>query len=210
MTDTTPERRALLERARSGDKAALNEALIEYQYLVRWVASRFPLPSYIGREDLEQDGLIALVDAIAEWDPSRPFEPLARLVAWRAMFRSINRHNRSAANVLSFDYGWDDDGQGITEQGATEIIRHLTDGTDAVGEVDQRLSTEQDFARVRLAMSTLTDDEQGLIRDAFGLDGQPWKTRVEIARLMGVGLDTVTNRKYRALKTIRNAVEKAA
>jgi RNA polymerase sigma factor (sigma-70 family) len=59
----------------SGDQEALEKLLVYYMGLVRfWVSRVAPMAGWADREDLTQQGLIALVKAIGKFEPDRGYE----------------------------------------------------------------------------------------------------------------------------------------
>ena len=62
----------LWERCLGGDAAAREELIVAYRPLVFWIAGKIhALPSL--RQDLIQEGMLALIRAVDRFDPAREF-----------------------------------------------------------------------------------------------------------------------------------------
>jgi RNA polymerase sporulation-specific sigma factor len=61
---------ALWERRRAGDPDAREELIVAYRPLVFWLAGKFRV-SFPLRQDLIQEGMVALIGAVDRFDPRR-------------------------------------------------------------------------------------------------------------------------------------------
>lgn len=132
---TSAERRALAERERAlcaraqdGDVAAMEELIERFQPKIRGVAAGYFAPG-AERADLEQEGMIGLVQAIRGYDAGRgiPFYAFAETCISRAVMgavRKATRESRRAQNeALSLEWG--------EESGASLTATLADDDTDA-------------------------------------------------------------------------------
>lgn len=86
--------RELVVRARGGDKFAVEEILNAYKNLVRSLARRYILPDG-ETEDLIQEGMIGLYNAIGDYDESKgmSFKNFACLCVKRRIYDGVKRYD---------------------------------------------------------------------------------------------------------------------
>ncbi|MCR4401898.1 MAG: sigma-70 family RNA polymerase sigma factor [Firmicutes bacterium] len=106
MSDTNQELdMELLMRSRSGQEGARDELIRKYvpmvRHIVRTTAPSLPVSEF---EDLIQDGLVGLLDAIRQYDPGKPgvkFSSFAYLCIIRKIYNSLRRHTSSKQKALN-------------------------------------------------------------------------------------------------------------
>ncbi|MGE5587527.1 MAG: sigma-70 family RNA polymerase sigma factor [Clostridia bacterium] len=95
----------LLRRSRSGQEAARDDLIRKYVPMVRHIV-RTTAPGLPGSEfeDLVQDGLVGLLDAIRQYDPGKPgvkFSSFAYLCIIRKIYNSLRRQTSSKQKALN-------------------------------------------------------------------------------------------------------------
>ena len=91
---TAPEReRELWSLCRSGDAAAREELIVAYRPLVFWIAGKIHAASSL-RQDLIQEGMVALIHAVDRFDPEREFR-FSTYACHRIRGQMINMLERS-------------------------------------------------------------------------------------------------------------------
>lgn len=96
------EEAQLLMRAQRRDQEAVEQLILEYQGLVSAMAGRFFLPG-ADREDLHQEGLTGLLQAVQTFDPGNrmSFPDYAALCVRNALVRAVRAATRRKHQVLS-------------------------------------------------------------------------------------------------------------
>ncbi len=95
----------LLQRTRSGQEVAREDLIRKYVPMVRHIV-RVTAPAIAGSdfEDLMQDGLLGLLDAIRQYDPGKPgvkFSSFAYLCIIRKIYNSLRRQTSGRQRVLN-------------------------------------------------------------------------------------------------------------
>jgi len=92
---TLDKEKSLLEAARSGNEAALNELIQHYEPEVRMIACKYFLPR-ADYDDLIQEGRIAIYRAILSYDLNLdiPFLHFLRMVIKRKLIDSLRKYTR--------------------------------------------------------------------------------------------------------------------
>ncbi|MGE5573701.1 MAG: sigma-70 family RNA polymerase sigma factor [Bacteroidota bacterium] len=95
----------LLQRTRSGQEAARDDLIRKYVPMVRHIV-RATAPGLAASdfEDLMQDGLVGLLDAIRQYDPGKPgvkFSSFAYLCIIRKIYNSLRRQTSSKQKALN-------------------------------------------------------------------------------------------------------------
>lgn len=93
---------ALVTAARAGDQAANNEIITRYRALVRCKARSYYLAG-ADREDIMQEGMIGLLKAIRDYDPTRQasFRSFADLCVTRQMITAVKSATRRKHSPLN-------------------------------------------------------------------------------------------------------------
>lgn len=146
-----------LRMAKQGDETALHILLCTYEPLVHRKAGSYFL---IGgeREDLIQEGLIGLYEAICQFDETRhdSFQYFATLCVTRHMYTAIRRATRKKHaplnDSLSLDYPY------LNEEGNIQWIQELVEGSlesDPIDWVIQKERIERLLLYVKQTFSPL-------------------------------------------------------
>ncbi|MFZ5923986.1 MAG: sigma-70 family RNA polymerase sigma factor [Bacillota bacterium] len=95
----------LLKRTRSGQESARDDLIRKYVPMVRHIV-RATVPGIPGQEfdDLMQDGLLGLLDAIRQYDPAKPgvkFSSFAYLCIIRKVYNSLRKQTNDKQKALN-------------------------------------------------------------------------------------------------------------
>jgi RNA polymerase sigma factor (sigma-70 family) len=172
---TTPIERAVVDRFRTGDDAAVREVYRACSGMVWSVAMRVLRDRSLADEATQQTFLQAWRSAGAV-EPGRELEPWLVTIAKRVAIDIYRREQRRPTSAL--DDAPADDPALVT----------MPPNEDQAWQV----------AQVRQAITTLGPDEQQIVRMQH-LDGY---TQSEIADRLGLALGTVKSRSFRAHKTL--------
>lgn len=116
FTDKTPqtEDAVLLAQAARGDRAAEEELVLRYQWLVRSCARPLFLLG-ADQEDLLQEGMVGLIKGIRDFDPQRnvSFSAFARLCVRRRMLDAIRTASGDRHAILNGSLSLDDQAQQV-------------------------------------------------------------------------------------------------
>jgi len=184
--------RALVALAQGGEQAATEELIEHWRGRIRTLASRYFLPGAEG-DDLQQEGMIGLIQAIRGFDDTRggSFGAFAETCISRQMLMAVRRATRSKHQVLSdaLSLEWRDaDGAGIAD---------VIDGPSREWPEQQAIAREGVAVLARAAGERLSELEaQVLILFADGF------SHAEIATQVGRSAKAVDN----AIQRIRRKV----
>lgn len=182
------ELEALLEPARLGDEAAHKALVEEYGWHVARLARPFFLPG-AEKEDLLQEGMMGLVQAIQTFDPSygRSFLDHATLWIRNALLRAVRAATRKKHQMLS--------------QAAqlVEFDQSATGTWDPTSMVDLRMAVEDLVGRLRNSLTEL--EYTSLMGRISGY------TVKEIGAGQNVSVKQVENALFRARQKARRALE---
>jgi RNA polymerase sporulation-specific sigma factor len=99
---TSLEERRLLRAARDGDAEAIAAILRRYEDLVASVVSGFYAPG-LHRDDFLQEGRLAVLEAIDDWDPRlAPFRQFVRLCVRRDVMSAVIAARRRKHAPVNF------------------------------------------------------------------------------------------------------------
>lgn len=100
----------LIEKAKAGDQESFAEIVREYNVLVKKIVRKFFL---VGAEleDLQQEGIIALCNAVSSYDENKEasFRTYATLCIKRAIISTIKKFNSKSSKLLSDSVSLEDD-----------------------------------------------------------------------------------------------------
>lgn len=183
---------ALLERLRSGDKAALGELLTRHQRRLYNICLRL-----VGnRDDAAELTQEALLKALRHIDG---FRGTAQIATWltRIVTNEAISHlrRRRLRRTASLDAGTDDDGQGVTAPG---LGQQLADKREPSPE--RRVQNYELEHRIQAALDRLEPDFRAVLvlRDIDQMDYQ------QIAATLEVPVGTVKSRLFRARLALRS------
>ncbi len=181
----------LLRRSNAGDKEATAELLRLYKNLVRSVARPFFLQGG-EKDDLLQEGMIGLLQAIQQYDPEQKtkFRYFARLVIQRSMLDAVRSASRRRHEPLNRSVSLETE---ITDQDSdSQILLADTLQDDAPAPDQKVISAEELEAFLAFMQDNLSTLELEVVS---GL--QLGLTYREIARKLG-----------RSTKSIDNAIQR--
>lgn len=112
------DQKELIEKAKNGDQESFAEIVREYNVLVKKIVRKFFL---VGAEleDLQQEGIIALYNAVSTFDDTKAtsFKTYATLCIKRAIISLVKKFNSKNSKMLSdsiaFEDTFDDDDEFI-------------------------------------------------------------------------------------------------
>ncbi len=188
--------RALVNRARAGDSAAMHQIIERYRGFVRLKASSYFLAG--GEvEDLIQEGLIGLFKAVRDYrvDREASFRSFAELCVTRQIITAIKTAARNKHAPLNTYVSFSHSRAGSGEQEAT--LAEVLAGDPVADPLTQAISTEELRSLLDCLGSTLSPLESAVL--AMYLEGRSYE---EIAELQGCTPKTVDN----ALQRVKRKV----
>lgn len=169
--------------AKLGDANAISELMTKYKHLVKNVARKYYL---VGgdTEDLMQEGMIGLYDAILSYDASKNnhFEAYAYLIIQRNILNAIKKDSAIKNAPLN-------DGAHLNHQGEVE----RDDGNfaypmEVMTPEEILLQQEKDHAFLQAIDKDLSDLEKKIVKEY--LKGRSY---VDIANTLGISAKSVDN-----------------
>lgn len=205
------DEQAIVERARGGDRDALESLISSNLPFVVHVAKEFRdrgLPF----EDLIAEGCVGLLKAIRRYDPANETRFMTYASFWVRkeiiaavvdqphtvhVPRYARAHGCGALRVVRLDAPKGADGT----PGLAGRLRHPDPlPADAVIEGQQTM-------RLRRHLLRLPPREQTVLASRFGLGGQPTQTLREIGGRLGLSRERVRQIEVSAIKQLRRAIE---
>jgi len=187
---------ALLERSQHGEYAASAELIVRYAPVVLYYAERY---CYLGleKEDLMQEGMIALLSAIRTYRGDRG--AAFRTYASRCIENEILMYLRKSQNQRS-------------EISIDEPLKVDWDGNEMM--LSDILGTEPDIisrpieqsaeqAMLLSAVDRLSDRERQIMHLRFGLRGGTEHTQKEVADAIGISQSYISRLEKRILSRLR-------
>jgi RNA polymerase sporulation-specific sigma factor len=174
--------------AQRGDSEAVEYLLKKYKKVVLSCANHYYLPG-AEKEDLIQEGMITLYQAILDYDHEHPFPVFARTCVKRKMITAVNSYNKQKHTILTNAFSL---GKPIYEDEVETYIDRIPDkNTDPCDLVVAKAEREETLKRVQKTFSHFEKQ----VFEHF-VNGLRYK---EIANVLGVGAKSVDN----ALQRIR-------
>ena len=184
------EEAALVERCRTGDRAAFGRLIALYQDRVFNVCLRM-CGSHSDAEDYAQEAFIKAMRSIDRFDGRSRFYTWLFRLAVNVTLSGRRKGGREA--MWSLDYGRADD-----RNAGRGSMRDRLAASDA-GPAEQAMMRDE-HAKVLAALAELDEDHRAavILRDVESLD------YAEIAEVLGVAVGTVKSRLHRARMELRN------
>lgn len=176
----------LIEAYRSGDKAALEQLIMQNKGLIAKLANKY-MPMYKGGDydDLMQEGSIGLMRAVETYDQSKgKFSTYAFLWIQHAMLKAM----RGQVDTISLD-------ETIADDSDTTLGDMLCDGNDFTEQVDDSLTADNLWFAIQ---RELTD----LQFKIFALSVYDYPI-AHIAARLGIPLNLAKKEKRHALYKLR-------
>ena len=197
----TPQEEAAL-LARLGTDEGVKTTLIEHNLrLVVYIARKFENTN-VGIEDLISIGSIGLIKAINTFKPDKNIK--LATYASRCIENEILMYLRKNQNIkteISIDEPLNVDWDG------NELL--LSDILSAEGDViNQGLEDEVDRALLDLAISKLSDREQRIMEQRFGLRGHEERTQKEVADMLGISQSYISRLEKRIIVRLKKEIMK--
>jgi RNA polymerase sporulation-specific sigma factor len=189
--------RALVERARAGDSAAMDRILERYRGFVRLRASSYFLAGGEG-EDLIQEGLIGLYKAVRDYrsDREASFRSFAELCVTRQIITAIKTAARNKHSPLNTYVSFSHSRAGASSDQEMSLAEVLPDDP-AWDPVNQAISSEELRALLGCLGDALSSLESGVL--TMYLEGRSYE---EIAGRLDCTPKTVDN----ALQRVKRKV----
>jgi RNA polymerase sporulation-specific sigma factor len=188
--------RALVLRARAGDRVAMDKIIDRYRGFVRLKASSYFLAGG-ETEDLIQEGLIGLFKAVRDYRPEREasFRSFAELCVTRQIITAIKTAARNKHSPLNTYVSFSHSRAGAGDQEAT--LAEVLAGDPVADPMTQAISTEELRSLLDCLGSALSDLEHRVL--GLYLEGRSYE---EIAEIQGCTPKTVDN----ALQRVKRKV----
>lgn len=186
-------KRDIFDQARNGDKLAVNKAIEAFTPMVHmWVNSyKFMCPNM--QEDLVQDGILGIVEAIKTFDPDlrtasgKPVSP-STWVWWktRQAVQSSARKYKGLPTVHVID----------------EHIIDSVEDSNARGYSSESLMKPLEEIILKECESMSTSRAE-IVKDRFGLKGAAPMNQAEIARKHGISKQAISSHLTKFYKVVK-------
>ncbi len=188
-----PDENAIISSAQKGDNEAIEYLLKKYRRIVLSCARYYYLPG-AEKEDLIQEGMIALYHAIKGYNYRHPFPAFAKTCIVRRMCTVVRLYNKQKNRILSNAFYL---GEPIFENDVETFLDRVPakniDPCDLIAYKDER---NEMLNNVQKNLSCL--ERQALKLYCDGLQYQ------EIANILGVKEKSVDNALQRAKRKLRS------
>lgn len=198
---SSEEERACIERAAAGDEEAREKLIVHNLRLVSHVVKKYTVPGYT-QEDLVSVGTLGLIKAVNSFkaDSGTKLTTYAARCIENEVLMLLRASKKQKGEVSLFDsLGTDGEGNDIS---FVDILGTPQDQVE--DEVIQKLSME----KVRQQVHLLPRRERIVIEMRYGmLDGKQYAQH-EVAKVLGVSRSYVSRLETRALKAVRQGLER--
>lgn len=198
---TAEEEQHYLELAQKGDLEARNVLIERNLRLVSHIMKKYYTQT-ADQEDLISIGTIGLIKGITTFDPAKG----ARLATYAArcveneILMHFRSQRKSAQDVSLSDY---------IETGSDGAPLELMDVVSEDCDLLEQIASQEMAQELRRAVNTvLTEQERQVILLRYGLDGGPAKRQREVADITGISRSYVSRIEKRALKKLRERLER--
>ncbi|MDH3226223.1 MAG: RNA polymerase sporulation sigma factor SigH [Thermoleophilia bacterium] len=197
------EDRALVERARAGDDAAMNKIVERYRSFVRLKASSYFLVGGEG-EDLFQEGLIGLVKAVRDYRPEREasFRSFVELCVTRQIITAIKTAARNKHTPLNTYISFSQSRAGANSDQEMSLADVLA-GDPVNDPVTQAISAEELRSLIDCLGSVLSELEGRVL--TLYLEGRSYE---EIAASLDCTPKTVDNALQRVKRKVGSHLDR--
>ncbi len=189
----------IVKMAQNGDNEAITTIINEYKLIVKAKSRAFYL---VGgeQEDLLQEGLIGVMNAIKNFDESKgiKFSTFANLCVTRQMITAIKMANRDKNNILNNAFSLNKISHTVNNE-EYELLDIVVDNTTLSPE-DIFISNESVDGIMITIDKTLSDFEKEVLK--YYLDGESY---IDIGLRFGKDKKAIDN----ALQRIRKKLDKA-
>ena len=192
---------ALLERARSGDRAALGALLTEHEAMLFAVCLR-TLGERETARDITQDTLVKAIQSLEFFDGRSRFSTWITRIAINACLSHLRKQRLRKHASLDAPAGRGSGRGGFSGSGGGGISQTLHSMEPEPG---SRIEQDETLECLDRAMARIDPEQRVLLslRDVRGLD------YARIADALGVPVGTVKSRLFRARAALREAMEEA-
>ena len=198
---TAEEEQHYLELAQKGDLEARNVLIERNLRLVSHIMKKYYTQT-ADQEDLISIGTIGLIKGITTFDPAKG----ARLATYAArcveneILMHFRSQRKSAQDVSLSDY---------IETGSDGAPLELMDVVSEDCDLLEQIASQEMARELRRAVDTvLTEQERQVILLRYGLNGGPAKRQREVADITGISRSYVSRIEKRALKKLRERLER--
>lgn len=185
ITDET-----LVLKAQGGDKQAMDELMLRYSHLVRYLARKFFL---VGgeTEDLIQEGMMGLFHAVLDYkdkkDGGTSFKNFAYLCTWRKIIDAVKISKSKKNEPLN-----------------TSVFEQDVDFAIAVHDPEEEMILDDYRRELKRTMSRVLSDFEFKVFDMY-LDGM---TSAEICEATGKPPKSIDNAVQRSRKKLQEVLQK--
>lgn len=189
--------RARLERAESALQLARHDVLEQNIGLVGMLARR-RRGDATDVQDLMQEGVLGLMEALRRFDPDRGTRFSTYAVFW--VRHALRRGQLRDEQTVRIPEGARARGKGLSR---VEDVPPLASAPT----LDAQLDDSRNLTELPSALEQLPRRERWIIRQRFGLEGTPPRTLAQLGEELGVSRQRVRQLERRALARIRDWLE---
>ena len=186
--------KSIFAAAKEGNQEAIETILEKYKGIVLACANKYYLQG-ADRDDVVQEGLIALYQAILTYDNKRPFGRYAKICVNRRVCSAVTAYTRDKHAALNTAVRLDQPAFTADEGGALLIERIASNTADPCRVVAEKSIVEN---ITKIAESVLSAVEWKTLQ--LFAEG---RTYPEIADILGIDRKSVDNALQRARKKLR-------
>lgn len=186
--------KSIFAAAKEGSQEAVEKIFERYKGIVLACANKYYLRG-ADRDDVVQEGLIALYQAILTYDNKRPFGRYAKICVNRRVCSAVTAHTRNKHLALNTAARLDQPAFTSDEDGALLIERVASNAVDPCFLVAEKSIVENITEVAKNALSPTEWEVLNLFAEG--------RTYPEIANVLGIGRKSVDNALQRARKKLK-------
>jgi len=194
------EELTLAQRATQGDHEARRQLIEANLRLVVNIARQYLHPD-VEFLDLIQEGNIGLITAVDKFDPTQGSRLSTLAFYWinKQIQRFLNHKNDA---TISLDREISDSEETLFLADTIADKGNLL-GDQTIKSIETIIEQQEWQQQLARMLDTLPDNDKQVLQLLFGINGCPQMSRMQVAKVMGVGADQVCRIKTRALKRLK-------